>query len=427
MTAAVTRGQSKSSHRLPSGESMAKLNQALADKLKLPQNSTDHIEWDDAVKGFGLRIREGGNKSWIFQYKLDGNTRRIKLGTTQELTAEQARKGWKGEDGQWRDGAAKLKNDADRGEDVAVKRLERRASAAQRFKAVLDEYLEVKGPTLRPRTLVEVKRHLEVNFGGLHSRQIDDITKGHVSTELEKIIKTSGASSANRARASLNAFFRWAFAKDRVKNNPVIGTEKQKENYRQRVLTDNEAAAFWLAADPETQFGRIVRLLMLTGCRRDEIGSLRWSEIDLEAKTITLPKERTKNKTEHLVPLCDTAVNLLETTLRVEGREFVFGVAQGGFAGWSRSKILIDERAGLKTGWTLHDLRRTVRTGLDLLSVQPHVSEAVLNHLQTKLMRTYNLNTYAKEKREALNTWANHLLVAVAKANGANVTTLRKA
>jgi integrase len=163
----------------------------------------------------------------------------------------------------------------------------------------------------------------------------------------------------------------------------------------------------------------------LTGCRRDEIGSLEWPEIDLKEKTITLPGQRTKNKQPHVVPLPDMAVAILKEIPRRATRDLVFGSGEGGYSGWSKSKAEIDGVAKLKQPWTLHDLRRTVRTGLGKLGIQPHVAEAALNHLPPKLIRTYDRNTYATEKRDALDKWASHLKVAVAQATGANVTTLR--
>jgi integrase len=152
---------------------------------------------------------------------------------------------------------------------------------------------------------------------------------------------------------------------------------------------------------------------------------VQWSEIDLKEKTITLPPDRTKNKQAHVVPLSDGAVTILKQVPQRATREFVFGMGQGGFSGWSKAKGEIDKAAKLKEPWTIHDLRRTVRTGLGKLSVQPHVAEAALNHLPPKLIRTYDRNTYAAEKRDAFDKWAAHLKVSVARANGANVTAIR--
>jgi integrase len=116
-------------------------------------------------------------------------------------------------------------------------------------------------------------------------------------------------------------------------------------------------------------------------------------------------------------------LQILQDIMRRGNRDHVFGIARasGGFSGWSAAKRRLDKAVGFKD-WRLHDLRRTVRTGLGKLGVQPHVAEAVLNHLPPKLIRTYDRNTYAAEKRDALDKWASHLKVVIAQATGANVT-----
>jgi hypothetical protein len=111
---------------------------------------------------------------------------------------------------------------------------------------------------------------------------------------------------------------------------------------------------------------------------------------------------------------------------RRASRDLIFGIGDGGFSGWSKSKLAIEAAAQLKEEWTLHDLRRSTRTGLGKLGVAPHVAEAVMNHLPPRLIRTYDRNTYVAEKWVALDLWANHLQVAIAQATGANVTPLRK-
>ena len=159
---------------------------------------------------------------------------------------------------------------------------------------------------------------------------MDGITRAHVAAEVRAIAKKSGPSAANRARASLSAFFRWAIGEGLCDNNPVLGTNTQSENsLRERSLSDAEAAAVWLAA-PENDYGRILKLLLLTGCRRVEVGDLQWLEIDLEAHTITLPPARSENGREHVVPLCDAALAILKGIPRRD-RELVFGIGQGRF------------------------------------------------------------------------------------------------
>jgi integrase len=217
----------------------------------------------------------------------------------------------------------------------------------------------------------------------------------------------------------LSAFFAWASSTPpRFKGvNPVNGTRKRDEESRERVLTDAELAAIWNAADLKTDYGRIVRLLMLTGCRRNELGGLQWSEIALGDSLIALPGERTKTGKAHTIPLSEAALRVLESTPRRAGRDYVLGDGAGGFNGWSKAKIVLDARSGV-SGWTLHDLRRTAATGMEKLGVLPVVVDAVLSHVGHKAGVTgiYQRYDYAKEKRSALEAWATHLATVIARA-----------
>lgn len=388
-----------------------------ARSFKPADPKADQIRFDGKFPGFGLRIRRGEHgrefRSFVFQYKIGNKHRRMNCGKVGKVTAAAAREAAERH-------AARIVN----GEDPANERAVARKEASYTLGAKITEYLEVKKPVMRPRSYNGTKYHLNTQWKPLHGLAIASIGRANVAAETSAIAKRGGPVTANRARASLSAFFRWAIGEGLCDSNPVAGTNKQEENGpRERALTDAEAAQVYLACD-DSEYGRIVRLLMLTGCRRDEIGSLEWSELDLKAKTITLPPARTKNKTEHVIPLTDRAIEILKAVPERE-RKHVFGRGKGGYSGWSKSKS--EFPAKFKTPWTLHDIRRTVRTGMGKLGVAPHVAEAVLNHLPAKLIRTYDRNTYAAEKRAALETWANHLAVAVAKANGANVTALRKA
>src|SRR5262249_36496779 len=160
---------------------------------------------------------------------------------------------------------------------------------------------------------------------------------------------------------------------------------------------------------------RIVRLLMLTGQRRKEIGALQWSEVSDGA--ITLPAERTKNDLAHEVPLSAQAQDILASVHRIIGRDAVFGRTDG-FSAWSIPKRELDEASGVKD-WVLHDLRRTCATRMADLGVQPHIIEAVLNHIsghKRGVAGVYNRSTYSSEKRDALNRWAGHIRLILAKA-----------
>ena len=403
-----------------------KLTQAAISKVKREAaGKNDHIEWDDALPGFGLRIRNG-RATWIVQYKIGSRHRRITLGTTEMLTADQARNGWKTDAGGKHDGAAKIMTNARDGFDAAVSRVSRRKQVANTLDTSIASYLKAKEAVLRPRTYLESKRHLIEHWKPLHGFSLGAINKERVSLQLDGIARGSGPVAANRARATLSAMFKWAIGKGLCDDNPVLGTNKRQESVpRERSLSDDEIVAVWAAA-PENDYGRIVRLILLTGCRRAEIGALRWSEIDLEKSTITLPEERTKNNTEHQIPLSDVALATLRGLAPREDRDFVFGLGRGGYSGWSKAKRELDKSAKLKSPWTLDDLRRTVRTGMGQLGVLPHVAEAVLNHLPPKLIRSYDRNSYAVEKKAALDAWTHHIESIVSPSKSTSVSVRAK-
>jgi integrase len=411
-----------------------KLTQAKVDSFELPGGKSEHIEFDEELPGFGLRVRASGHKSYIAQYKSGGESRRYPLGSTTEIKANEARNGWKDQDGQWHDGARQILAAAKQGKDLYLTRRTKRATASDTLGKLIEIYLTERVQELRPRSLVEITHHLNTLWQPLHSHPVRGIELENVSAQFNAIAKNSGPIAANRARASLSAFFVWAMQAGKCINNPVINSAKKAEASRDRILIKieedhtidwSELISVWQAV-PDNEYGTIVKLLALTGCRRDEIGALKWDEIDFEKRIITLPKSRTKNNNEHIVPMSGMALAILKDIPRRE-RQHVFGQGEGAFSGWSKAKVALDAKAKLKEPWILHDIRRTVRTGLGVLGVAPHVAEAVLNHLPAKLVRTYDRNTYAKEKRAALDLWARELDIAIRKANGENVTTLRKA
>jgi integrase len=220
--------------------------------------------------------------------------------------------------------------------------------------------------------------------------------------------------AANRARTSLSAFFTWAIKRGLHDHNPVIGTETRKEKTRDRVLTDSELATVWKAVS-SSDYGDIVRLLMLTGQRASEISDLRWDEIDFDNGLISLPSERTKNKRPHQIPMCDLVRQILRGRKRT--RDFVFGEGVGGFSGWGKAKERLDKAIENKRGkplphWTIHDLRRTFATRLSDLGEAPHIIEACLNHVsghKSGVAGIYNRSLYKAEKANALARWGEHI------------------
>ena len=372
--------------------------------------------FDDDLSGFGLRIRDGGSRVYVCQYKLGAKQRRITLGSTGELTLVQARSRAK-------DVLAKVHL----GEDPAGARFEAKAKATETLVAVADRFLRHKETKLRPASYYSTRLYLMRHLKPLHQLRVDKIGRRDVASRLSAIAENHGAVSADRARSALSALFAWCVTQGICDSNPVIGTTKYAEpSSRDRVLTESELAAVWNAL-PDNDYGCVVKLLILTGCRADEIAWLRWSEIDLEGRKISLPGERTKNKRPYLVPLSDLAVDILKGIPR--RRDLVFGKGEGGFQGWSKCKAELDAKLNIPD-WTVHDIRRTVATRMaeEPVSVQPHIIEAVLNHVsghKAGIAGIYNKATYWPEKRLALDTWAHHVGVILAQADGANVLPLR--
>lgn len=267
------------------------------------------------------------------------------------------------------------------------------------------------------RQLIGKERTKKVHWKPLHSLNIASIDRATVAARLRKIADQHGPGAADQSRANLSTLFAWTIGEGICDANPVEGTNRQsegKERERSLIQTGEKPSyddliAVWKGT-PDDEYGKIIRLLILTMCRRDEIGSLKWSEIDREARLIRFPGTRTKNGQEHVVPLSAPAMAIIDTVERRKDRDLLFGSGKGGYSGWSKAKERLDNLVPIKTPWVLHDLRRSGRTGLGILGIAPHIAEAVLNHLPPKLMRTYDRNRYEKEKREALNLWAAHLM-----------------
>jgi integrase len=392
--------------------------------LKLKPTENDRVFWDDDVPGFGLRLRRSGASAWLCQYKLHGRTRRYTLGKPNELDPGRAREAA-------RDILARVRL----GEDPAADKAEKRIEATQTFGRWLEPYLAHKKAKLKPSSYVAVHRHLMSYAKPLHGRSIQSIGLTDIATLLSVIAKQNGPGAANRARASLSGYFSWLGGEGLLgehPTNPVAFTNKKDENgSRERKLSDDELAVVWKAC--EGQYGRIVKLLMLTGARRQEIGGLRWSEVDLDAATITLPKARTKNNREHTIPLSEQAVAILADQARDHGKDrtFVFGRGYSGWQNWSESRAELEQRLDGKVApFVLHDLRRSISTSLhEDFHVQPHIVEAILGHVsghKAGVAGVYNLAPYIDERRWTLQRWADHVVSLVGGKPGGKVITLKR-
>jgi integrase len=395
--------------------------------LSLPPGKPDRTFFDADLPGFGLRLRLGGSQVWLIQYAIHGKTRRMVLGSPATL-----------DPGKARDQAKDLLARVRLGEDPAREKHKARVRASETFGALLPRYLSHQRSRLKPRSYVENERHLLVGAKALHALAVEAIDRRTIAIRLAEIAETSGPTAANRTRASLSAFFSWLRREGLTEAaNPVLDTNKAAEaGARERTLKDGELAKIWHVAG-DNQYGTIIKLLILTGARRDEIAGLRWPEVDLDGALISLPPERTKSRRVHEIPLTAPALKILEAQPRrfqsdSSPRDLVFGYGEGGFQLWGKSKLELDARIAAGDGviqpWTLHDFRRTLSTRMhETLGVQPHIVEAVLGHVsgyQGGVAGVYNRASYEREKRQALTRWAEHVL-AVVERRESNIVPLR--
>src|SRR5215203_6897424 len=313
-------------------------------RLAVPAGRTEIIVFDEALPGFGVRVRLGGKRTWIAQYRLGSKQRRVTLGTTDTLDPAEARRR-----------AKSVLGAVHNGDDPQARRAEARERASITLGAVAANYLErFAAERLRPKTLAETRRYLIVSWKPLHGFGLNAIDRRAVAVRLFEIARENGPIAANRARVALSAFFNWAMREGLSDRNPVIGTNRAAdERSRDRVLSDEELAIVW-GACRDDDFGRIVRLLILTGQRREEVGGMNWSELDFVRGMWSIPGDRTKNGRMHEVPLAAPAAELLPQASLGLRCGFLFGEAKGPFQGWSKAKAALE---------------------------RPHIVEALLNHV----------------------------------------------
>jgi integrase len=385
-------------------------------KLQLPADKSEIIYADDDIPGFGLRLRKSGYRGFVFHYR----NRRISLGEATPATLPEARKT-----------AAKFYARVQLGEDPALDKVEAQRQSSETVGPLIDRYLRELQKHYRPRSFVEIERHLRVKAKALHGMPLSVITRRDIAAVMDAVKENAGAVTANRVRSSLSGFFNWAVSHGLVEHNPTDGAPRNVEKSRDRVLTPSELRLVWNGLDDD-QYGAIIKLLALTACRAAEIGDLRWSEIS--NGQILLPADRVKNKRAHIVPLSGAAAAIIEAQPQIAGQDTLFG-SEYGFSNWAWCKDRLDAKIAAANGgkpiaaWTTHDLRRTAATMMAEapddggLGIQPHVIEAILNHVgghKAGVAGIYNRASYLRERKAALDLWADKLL-ATAEGRDSNV------
>jgi integrase len=401
-----------------------KLTDGNLNQCVLPPNKNETLYADDDLSGFGIRVRRDSKgkvrRKWFYQYrsKIDGGQHRVNLGNVDPPAAVSASKA--------RQNATALSIQVQGGGNPQK---EREAAKKARRVLLLEsalQYLEdrrngvIGKRPMRPATFQAAEHHFRKHWANLATRPVASITTEEVQRELRGIIDRNGKAAARRAKSNLSAFFSWGIKEGICKSNPSIATHDIAESQpRSRVLTDPEIRAIW-SCFGEDDFGRIMRLLFFTGCRRSEIGHLSWHEIDLDAGVITIPGDRTKSGKELRLTLPPPAAEILRSAPRRADRQYLFGERGNAFARWSYEKLRIDGRLAAAghhlAPWTVHDVRRTVRTRLSSIGIQPHIAELVLGHAGHRHSvdgSVYDHHTYEREIADALMRWSIALAAIV--------------
>jgi integrase len=403
--------------------------QEKVDGLRLPEGKTEHWEFDQACTGNSVRL-QGRAKVYVIWLPAPKGQRRprITIGDCAAIPLKEARRR-----------AHELVNAARDGRDIRAERKAAReaaaAKAADTLGRMIEAYLERRAkPRQKPRSYIETERNLRVAWGPLHAHPVDGVTRRDVADQLERIRRERGPTAARNARVYLSGAYAWAVKAGLAVSNPTIGTEAPAVSQTAaRALKPEELTAIWNACGDD-HFGRIVQLLMIAGQRRDEVAGMAGSELDLERRLWVIPGTRTKNHREHEVPLPDQAIALL--TEQRPGRNFVFGRGKGPFSGFSHCKERLDQKIAEMNGgpikpWRLHDLRHSWSTHAHEIGVEPHIVEAVLNHVsghRASIAGRYNHALHREQKRKALERFTDWLDgVVTGKEPASNVMALKKA
>jgi integrase len=428
------------------GAKMPKANtrkQALTDrtlKTVKPEDKPYDIR-DTVVPGLRVRVMPSGQRSFVLLARFTGRysapTRRA-LGVYDLMSLEEAR-----------DETRKWQKLIKKGVDPSALREQERADKEREqkntFRAVLAAFNKDKLEGLRRGR--EVNRDLEklAEDTGWSGRPITEITALEVRDVIKQYKDRGKIHHAHNLLGYIRRLFNWAIDQqvyvgletspcDRLKPKSIIGEKK----LRNRVLSDAELRALWIAADRiGYSYGPLFKLSMLTGQRKSEVAEARWSELDLAKKIWTIPAERMKADAAHIVPLSDDAVAVIKSLPRFDG-DYLFSVSSGRapVRAFSAAKRLFDAEI-LKTlresdpraklpDFVIHDIRRTVRTGLSAIpNISDLVRELVIGHTKPGLHKVYDQYAYLDEKRFALDAWAVRLRNVI-EPPPANVVDLAK-
>jgi integrase len=394
---------------------------------------TDYF--DETVQGLALRVTEAGHRSWCFHYRSprDGKRARATIGTYPATSLAAAR-----------GKALEARGHLEAGDDPRLV-LAGQATAGMTVAGLVEAYLsDPEKAALRSKA--EIERRLrknvvpmigEVKLGELRRRDVRNVT--------DAILRRGRKVEATRVFEDVRAMVRWAVENEYLEANPLDGMGKPAEaTSSNRVLSDDEIRTVWqglpkaLARSKQCQ--QIIKLCLVTAQRVGEVAGMSRPELDLKAREWRLPGERTKNGHAHIVPLSDLAITIIKEALSDagDGAEYVFPCGAGALSPVAVARTILRAHETTKerprgrfgvAAWSAHDLRRTALTGMARLGVAPIVLGAVANHRTTTragvTLAVYSQYTYDKEKREALDLWAQRVGAIVEAGKIASVFRLK--
>jgi integrase len=379
--------------------------------IALKAGATRYEVMDTDVPGFGVRVSEKGQRTFILIARFAGspNPTRRALGEYPAISLDKARTRARA----WRD---LIDQGIDPKAHEASLRREEIRKHQTTFGTVAEEFLErhVSGQRRGKDTAREIRNELISQWG---DRPVAGITRQDVVNVVDAIARRPAPYLAHVVLGHIRSLFNWAINRgtygletspcDRIKPATLIGAKQP----RQRTLNDAELKGLWQASETiGYPFGPLYRLLLLTGARKSEVAGARWSEFDLARELWTVPAERFKSNATHMVPLSEQAVAVLKSLPHFTKGDYLFTTTFGEkpIAGFSKGKARLDKLMKAPP-WVIHDIRRTVRTRLASLRVPDMVAEMVIGHGRKGIQRVYDQHSYEDEMREALELWAARL------------------
>lgn len=381
-------------------------------KMKLTKRAIDDLKpgdkdaffWDADITGLAVKVTPKGKKTFMVQYRPGGRgspTRKIFIGPFGEVTLHKARTE-----------AKRIFGLRAEGRDPALERQQAKQRAiSNKFADIAADFLAKYASQNRTvdETARILKRDVLPKWG---KRSIHEIGMRDVNDLLDVVVARGSHVMANRTLANLRRLFSWCVSRGIITASPCEGiSAPHREKARDRVLSDDELIAIFNAAKQMGgAFGAIIQMLILTAQRRNEVSEMTWNELDLNNDIWTIPGSRTKNEKPHFVHLSEQATAVLSSVLNIGAFTFTSN-GKTPFSGFSKAKKRLDELTSV-TDWRLHDIRRTVTSGMAQLGIAPHVADKILNHQSgtiSGVAAVYQRHEFLEERKTALEAWGRYV------------------